>query len=111
MVKAYDDKQSRYVQGGLSSVDGITGTLTFWDRYDIPRSDDDVTVVIDPRYSASPWLISNDYYGNPSYLWVILQYNNLLSVDELVVDSTIVIPSPIRLRTGILIKSTGGKTE
>lgn len=108
MVKAYDDKQSRYVQGGQSSVDPVDGTLTFWNRYDIPKSDDDVSVTINPRYHNSPWLISSDYYGNPSYLWVVLQYNNLLSPDELLIDSVIQIPSPIRLRTGILIKSTGG---
>lgn len=112
MVRSVDDKTSRYVHGGQSYIDSEHNMLTFWDRYNLPRSEEtDIKLVITPELNHSPWLIASRLYGNASYLWVVLQYNNILDIEELEIGREIIVPSPVRLRTAIIIKNTGGTPD
>lgn len=101
-------KKSRFVHGGTTDV--YSSRLGWWKKKTIEKSDDDIFVTINARYAKRPWMVAYDYYsGQHSFQWLVLQYNNILDIDEeFVVGKTIRIPTPQRLGLEILSGRMGG---
>ncbi len=98
---------SRYSQGG--DTDRFNNRLGFWDRYAMPRSSDDIRVLIDRRTAGRPDLVAFDVYDKATLQWFVLQYNHIVDVnEEFTAGTTIILPTPARLTTTFLSHSTGG---
>lgn len=92
-----DNKKSRYVNGGITEV--FSTRLGWWERIIYERHRDDISYKIEPKYHNRPDLLAFDIYGSPAYMWVVLQYNNILDVNlEFIEGQTITIPSPNRVK-------------
>ncbi len=87
---------NRYEKGGKVDEYG------FWARFNFKKSDEDMTIKISKPYVHRPDKIANDIYGNPNLAWFVMQYNNILSIDELSMDSSITLPTPSRFNLGML---------
>lgn len=110
--KLYTDKSSvkkkfsRYVQGGLSSVG--KNFIRWWER-DILAKDDitDLEYTIAPAYASEPDLIGFDYYGRNDLGWLVLQYNNIVDInEELAIGKVIFLPAKNRVFYEILTRPT-----
>lgn len=92
-------KTSRFVQGGNVVVK--SKKLGWWERsktFTIPSGDDLVIESLPAVYSGRPDLLSFDMYGDNNLEWVILQYNNIVDInEEFVTGATIYIPNKDRL--------------
>lgn len=93
-----DNKKSRYVAGGITEK--FLTRLGWWERFIYTKSRDDVQYVIEPKYHLRPDLLAYELYGSPAYMWLILQYNNILDINtEFVQGKTITLPTPQRVKT------------
>lgn len=98
---------SRYTQGGIT--DRFNNRLGFWDRYEISKASDDIGVLIDSRTAFRPDLVAFDVYERANLQWFVLQYNNIVDInEEFTVDTRLILPTPVRLLATILTRSTGG---
>lgn len=105
--KSTEYPRSRYVHGGDTTV--YPTRLGWWQRRTLPKSDDDIFVTINSRYTRRPWMVAHDYYGESNYEWLILQYNSILDInEEFVAGKLIRIPTPQRLGLEILSGTVGG---
>ena len=92
-----NNANSRYSKGGVTET--YPTRLGWWERFIFPTSTSDVDYTIESKYSKRPDLLSYDVYGTPSYMWVILQYNNILDINtEFVEGASIVLPAPQRVK-------------
>lgn len=97
----------RYTQGGL--VDRYNNRLGWWERTPLPRQSDDIRFIVTGKYVARPDLIAFDVYQQVSLMWLVLQYNNIVDVnEELISGASLVLPSPRRVAVTILNNPTGG---
>lgn len=73
--------------------------IGWWERTVLPKSSiDDITVPIDNIYHKRADLISYDYYGTTEYEWLVLEYNNIVDInEELVYGKSVVIPIASRV--------------
>jgi hypothetical protein len=95
---------SRYTQGGTTEV--FVDRLGFWERELYPFDDSDEIIILESKYHQRPWLLANDKYRDVTLTWFVLQYNSILDInEEFVAGATIRLPTPFRLRTGILNKA------
>lgn len=105
MYKPYQNKsslrksKSRYIYGGVS--ENVGDKIGWWERAILPKSSiDDITIKIDNVYNKRPDLISYDYYGTTEYEWLVLQYNNIVDInEELVYGKSILLPVASRIAT------------
>jgi hypothetical protein len=96
---------NRYVQGG--TAESLPTRIGWWERTVYEKSDTDVAIVLQNMHNKRPDIISTLVYGRPTYAWFILQYNNIVDInEEFVAGKTIVLPTRERLMTEILSKST-----
>jgi len=68
---------------------------------DIPSSDDDTQIVLEPKYEFRPDLLAYSLYGTPSFWWVFSVRNPSLRFDPvygMTPGLVIFAPSPERLR-------------
>lgn len=100
-------KDTRYVQGGVSTVN--EKNVGWWERSPTfsQRADDDIVIEALPAiYEGRPDLLSYDLYGNNNLEWVILQYNRIVDInEEFVAGAKLVVPSRERLFSSMLIKT------
>ena len=100
-------KDSRYVQGGTSTIN--KKSVGWWERdQTIEFADDDIIITALPQlYDGRPDLLSYDLYDNNNLEWVILQVNKIVDInEEFVAGATIRVPSRRRLFSSILTKTT-----
>lgn len=106
-------KDTRYVQGGTTTIK--KKTVGWWERNPdfTKRADDDIVIKSLPAvYNGRPDLLSYDIYGNNNLEWVILQYNNIVDInEEFVTGVDLVLPSINRLFSSMLIKSIGFEAD
>lgn len=101
-------KNSRYVQGGTTDILGVKAIgniLGFWDKNtDVPINQvDDIPLVLTSEYNLRPDKIATFFYGRADVMWELLDYNNIIDVnEEFVTGATISIPSANRLFGDIL---------
>ena len=102
-----DNKNSRYVQGGDTTV--YKSRLGWWERRDLEARQDDEEFLVTTEYVGRPDLIAYKMWGKASLAWLVLQYNNIVDPsEELVADTLLILPSYQRVTAGILTNSTGG---
>lgn len=102
-------KNSRYVQGGESSVG--EKFIRWWERktYDKDNTSD-VTYNISTVYAGKPDLIAFDYYGKHDLGWLVLQYNSIVDINEELAEGKIIfLPSKSRVFYEILGKSASNR--
>jgi len=76
-----DNKNCRMVQGGTTDVVG--NFLGWWEKREIPRDDvTDVQFIITADYAFRADKISYKLYGRDDYDWLVLEYNNIVDVNE-----------------------------
>ena len=98
MTSSLDNSHSRYVKGGITDV--YPNRLGWWERFIFAQQSDDVQYVIEQKYNIRPDSLAYDVYGSPVYMWVILQYNNIIDVNvEFVTGVTILLPTPSRVKS------------
>lgn len=93
----------RYSYGGTSTVSG--NSITWWERSSFSTSSTDVPFTITKSYALRPDKLAYDMYGKASLMWFILQYNNIVDInEEFVVGNTILLPTKTRVFTDLLKK-------
>jgi|SRR5271157_2449496 len=98
---------SRYVQGGLTDV--YPNRLGWWDGVTFTTSPTDLKFILEARYNTRPDLLAYDVYGKATLMWVVLQYNAIVDInEEFITGVQIILPSKSRLFSSILISQTGG---
>lgn len=104
MISSARNRIGRYKQGG--TVDNEPTRLGWWERRVFSPAYDDITVKITTTYISRPDLIAFDVYGRANLMWLVLQYNNIVDInEELVEGRTIKLPSPARLYSDILTRT------
>ena len=107
MAASTDDKNTRYVQGGLTDV--YPTRIGWWERYPMEFREDDIIYTIPPEHSLRPDKVAHAFYGRSSYMWIVLQYNSIVDINlEFVTGKEIRIPPMERVTFDILNKNTGG---
>ncbi len=100
-------KDTRYVQGGTTTVN--KKSVGWWERSAtlIEQASDDITIQSLPAfYGGRPDLLSFDIYGNNNLEWIILQFNSIVDInEEFVTGATIKLPSKARVFSSILTKT------
>ena len=101
--------KSRYVQGGDTEV--YENRLGWWERDldSLTEDDTDDFIVIANRYDRRPDKFAADYFGNATMMWVLLQFNHFVDInEEFVAGKRIRVPIPDRAIFDFLSQSTGG---
>lgn len=108
MASSNDDTNSRYVQGGSAEIVG--NKLGWWERRIISTDESDIEIVIDNEFHQRPDKLAAKAYGKQSYMWFILQYNNILDpIVEFVEGATIRLPLPNRTLLDIMTNQPTGR--
>ena len=109
--KLYPDKSSikkyysRYLQGGKTEQRGRK--LAWWERYDFSMRDQYASeITIDSVTEVRPDILAYQYYGTSQLEWVILQYNNIVDVQEqFIAGRTIMMPSMRYIMEKVITKN------
>jgi len=100
---------TRYTRGGTSDV--YRNRIGWWERIAMVADPTDNFYVVSRETERRPDLIAYDTYGDVSYAWLVLQFNNIVDInEELVAGKTIKLPTSTRLNTVLLANSSGGNT-
>lgn len=114
MFKQYSNKSSlkkqysRYVHGGYSEQEA--NFIGWWEKVNIQDQNfDDIVIFKLPKcYDKRPDLLSSDLYGRADFEWVILQFNNIVDInEEFVVGAKLRVPSRLRVFTDIMANNVG----
>jgi len=81
------------LNGGSAELKG--NKIGWWERKHFEREESsDITIVLDDEYSGRPDLVAFDFYNATNLMWLVLQYNNIVDLEEeFVSGKTITIPS------------------
>jgi len=95
-------RYSRMLNGGNTELKG--DKLGWWERISLPKDTyTDITFVITKQYEHRPDLVSFRYYSTTRLTWLILQYNNIVDIEEeFVAGKTLIIPARSRVFSKIL---------
>lgn len=98
-------KQSRMLNGGETEVKG--NKLGWWERTSFDKNiSTDIRLVIPEVFDRRPDLLSYRVYRTPRLFWLILQYNNIVDVEEeFRTGKEILIPSRTRALSGMVNRS------
>lgn len=96
--------RSRYVQGG--TTDEFTRRLGWWERrVFLPRVDDFRYTILSSE-NKRPDLVARKFYGTESYMWLVLQFNNIVDIEEeFKAGQQIILPTEKRVFEQIAVKS------
>jgi len=70
----------RYIQGG--SAESLPKRIGWWERKDLPRSNTDVPFIITTKFNKRPDLLAYEIYGTSRLMWLVLQYNSIVDINE-----------------------------
>ena len=103
-ASSMQNRTGRYKQGGTTSF--TAKSVNWWDRRSFSTAYDDITIKVTPTYISRPDLIAFEVYGRANLMWLVLQYNNIVDInEELYEGKVLTLPSVRRLQTEILTKS------
>lgn len=95
---------SRYLQGGKAYQVG--SKIGWWERYPLAVDPDAADITIDSVLAGRPDILAYQLYGTSKLEWVILQYNNIVDIQEsFSVGSIIKAPSSAYVFATILTRS------
>lgn len=97
MADSLTSINSRYVKGGFTNTNGRY--LGWWERIIIPKGSDDIDLIVTEKYAYRPDLIAKDVYGKETLMWLVLQYNNIVDINELINGVSIKLPSTRRIQS------------
>jgi hypothetical protein len=109
--KLFDNKtslakrHSRMLNGGTTSTKG--DKLGWWERKTFEKNiSSDIRVIIPDVYDRRPDLLAFFLYRNPKLAWLILQYNNIVDIEEEFTTGTeIIAPSRTRALSSMVNKN------
>lgn len=102
-----DNPTSRFVQGGVTDV--YTNRLGWWEADIFESATDDITIALDAKYNRRPDLLAYDMYGKANLMWLVLQYNLIVDInEEFVTGASITLPSKSRVFSSIMVSQAGG---
>ena len=102
-----ENRGSRYVQGGETTVH--PNRLGWWERGDIPQMNTDVVVRVQQREVGRPDLIAHRVFGKSTMMWLLLQYNNIIDInEEIVLGRRLRVPDGRRTLMDLMSGRTGG---
>lgn len=106
--KSTDARNSRYVQGGDTVV--YPNRLGWWERRIFDQESDDIQITdLAMQYHKRPDLLAYDIYGNALLAWLVLQYNNIVDInEEFVAGASLRLPSVERVLLVLMNKAPGG---
>jgi len=98
--------QSRMLNGGDTDIKG--NKLGWWERKDFEKNiNTDIRIIIPQIFNKRPDLLAYRIYRNPNLFWLILQYNNIVDLEEeFVAGREIFVPSPKRALSGMVNNNT-----
>lgn len=100
-------KNSRYTHGGTTEIDGKF--LEWWDRKIYPKDESDMFLVLQKTFEGRPDKLASVMYNDSSVWWLILQYNNILDInEEFVAGVQLRLPTKERLQKDMLNGKSGG---
>jgi hypothetical protein len=103
-LSSLTNRIGRYKQGGGTT--SLPSRISWWERRKFSPAYDDITFKITPTYINRPDLIAFEIYGRAELMWLVLQFNSIVDInEELYNGRSIKLPSQRRLQTEILIKS------
>ena len=95
-ISSINENTSRYVKGG--TTEQYTTRLGWWERNIFVKQSSDIPFTITSKYVYRPDLVSQDLYGIDNLGWFIMQYNNLIDVnEEFVLNTVLTLPSASRI--------------
>jgi hypothetical protein len=99
-----DRKYSRLVAGGTTEL--IGNFLGWWEKADIPTNFlDDGKFTITKEFEHRPDKIAYYVYGREDFMWLVLQYNNIVDInEELVSGKVLKLPSYSRAMYNLVNK-------
>jgi hypothetical protein len=98
---------SRYTNGGTTEVEG--NFVQWWERNTFTQDASDLIYVLERRYEGRPDMLASVFYNDSSLWWVILQFNNILDInEEFVVGTQLRIPTLERVQKDFLNGVSGG---
>lgn len=84
------DFTSRYKRGDILYYDDFNAlTIETYDRKDYSKYKSYKFYMITKGAEFKPWLVSNDFYGDPGYWWMILESNQIYDVEDFIAGKTI----------------------
>jgi hypothetical protein len=93
----------RYSYGGKSTVVG--NNIGWWERTTFTTSTTDVPYVLEAKYHQRPDLLAASMYGKSTLMWFVLQYNNIVDVqEEFVTGASLQLPTKARTFSELLTK-------
>ncbi len=107
--KLYEKKSSvlknysRYIQGGDTDV--YANRLGWWEPIDLKfnQFNDIVILSLPIMYEKRPDLLAYDVYKRSDYEWIVLQYNNIVDInEEFIAGARIILPNRIKVVTDIM---------
>jgi hypothetical protein len=100
-------KNSRYTYGGTTELNGKF--LEWWNRKTFPIDPSDVFFTLEKRFEGRPDKLASVFYNDSSVWWLILQFNNILDInDEFVAGAILRMPTKARLEKDFLTGKSGG---
>lgn len=100
-------KNSRYTHGGTTELDGKF--LEWWDRKTFPLDESDMFLTLEKTFEGRPDKLASVMYNDSSVWWLILQYNNILDInEEFVAGVQLRLPTKDRLQKDMLTGKSGG---
>ena len=86
-------RRTRMLDGGESEIKG--NKIGWWERRSLPKNSvTDRIVKITEKYHKKPELVAKDYLGTTRLMWLVLQYNNIVDIEEeFIMGREIVLPS------------------
>jgi hypothetical protein len=102
--------KGRYIQGGQTTV--YPNRIGWWNRFIIAKDPiTDVEFKITSQFVGRPDLIAHLFYKQTRYMWVIMQYNDIIDpLTELSLGTKILVPSEARVNL-VLLGSSVDTTE
>lgn len=88
------NKNSRYVQGGES--ESLQNRIGWWERRIFQKGLDDVTIILNARYSKRPDVLAFDVYNQASLMWFVLQYNTIVDINTEFIEGREIRLPPLR---------------
>lgn len=95
-------KYTRMLNGGETEIKG--NKLGWWERKPFEKNiSTDYIVTIPEIYDKRPDLMAYQVYGKPELFWLVLQYNDIVDIEEeFVSGKEIILPSRIRTLSGLV---------
>lgn len=99
--------KSRYTQGGDTEV--FERRLGWWERLPLEKSSDDMRITLSVQYDKRPDRLAADYFGSSAFMWLVLQYNSIVDInEEFVAGKEIRLPEVSRGLITFTGRRTGG---